>query len=306
MKRVVSVSLGSSRRDKKVEAEFLGEKFCLERIGTDGSLEKAAALLRDLDGKVDCFGLGGMDRYLWIGERKYAIRQVERLARKALKSPVVDGSGLKHTLEPLVMQRLAQDKIVDFKGKQALMLSGVDRWGMAEALAEMGCRVVYGDVIFALGLPIPLHSLAALRRVGKTLLPIICLLPMSFVYPTGDKQHHPPSPAKQKWFKPADIIAGDFHFLRRYLPDQLDGKTIITNTTTEEDVQLLRERGAGMLITTTPRLDGRSFGTNVMEGVLVAISGKSPESLTRADYRDFINRLNWPLSVERFSAGQES
>lgn len=34
MKQVVSVSLGSSKRDHKVEAEFLGEKFVIERIGT--------------------------------------------------------------------------------------------------------------------------------------------------------------------------------------------------------------------------------------------------------------------------------
>jgi hypothetical protein len=234
------------------------------------------------------------------------MRQVERLARKAVKSPVVDGSGLKHTMEPLVLRRLEQEGVVAFKGKQALMLSGVDRWGMAEALAEMGCQVIYGDVIFALGLPVALHSLGALRLVGKTLLPVICLLPVSFIYPTGEKQQHPPSAGKQKWFKPADIIAGDFHFLRRYLPDNLKGKTIITNTTTEEDVQLLRERGAEMLITTTPRLEGRSFGTNVMEGVLVAISGKRPEELTRADYLDFLNRLDWQPSVARLQASKDN
>jgi len=305
MKRVVSVSLGSSHRDKKVEADFLGEHFSLERIGTDGNLEKAAALLGELDGKVDCFGLGGMDRYLWVGDKKFAIRQVDRLARKAVKSPVVDGSGLKHTLEPLVLQRLAKDKVVGFEGKQALMLSGVDRWGMAEALAQMGCQVIYGDIIFALGLPIALHSLAALSLVGKTLLPIIGLLPMAFIYPTGEKQQHPPSAGKLKWFEPAEIIAGDFHYLRRYLPDSLTGKIIITNTTTEEDVQLLRERGADLLITTTPRLEGRSFGANVMEGVLVAISGKGPETLTRSDYQDFLNRLDWQPSVTRLHAVKE-
>lgn len=36
MKHVVSVSLGSSTRDHRVETEFLGEKFSIERIGMDG------------------------------------------------------------------------------------------------------------------------------------------------------------------------------------------------------------------------------------------------------------------------------
>ncbi|MDD4767799.1 MAG: quinate 5-dehydrogenase, partial [Desulfotomaculaceae bacterium] len=36
MKRVVSVSLGSSRRDHKVNIELLGEKLEIARRGTDG------------------------------------------------------------------------------------------------------------------------------------------------------------------------------------------------------------------------------------------------------------------------------
>ena len=43
MKRAVSVSLGSSERDKKVEVELLGEMVSIERMGTDGDIEKAIA-----------------------------------------------------------------------------------------------------------------------------------------------------------------------------------------------------------------------------------------------------------------------
>ena len=45
MKRAVSISIGSSKRDKSVEVELLGEKVCIERRGTDGDMEKAAAAL---------------------------------------------------------------------------------------------------------------------------------------------------------------------------------------------------------------------------------------------------------------------
>ena len=47
------------------------------------------------------------------------------------------------------------------------------------------------------------------------------------------------------------------------------------------------------LVTSTPEFDGRSFGTNVMEGVLVALSGKRPEELTPQDYMDLLKRINW-------------
>ncbi len=42
MKRAVSISLGSSKRDKRVQLELLGEPVVIERIGTDGDMERAA------------------------------------------------------------------------------------------------------------------------------------------------------------------------------------------------------------------------------------------------------------------------
>ncbi|MCX7682555.1 MAG: quinate 5-dehydrogenase, partial [Anaerolineae bacterium] len=61
MKRAVSISLGSSTRDKKVTLTLLGQEITLERIGTDGDVAQAIRLYRELDGKVDAFGVGGID-----------------------------------------------------------------------------------------------------------------------------------------------------------------------------------------------------------------------------------------------------
>ena len=69
MKHAVSISIGSSKRNKVVEVELLGEMVRIERIGTDGSMEKAAQLYRELDGKVDAFGVGGTDLGLTVGTK---------------------------------------------------------------------------------------------------------------------------------------------------------------------------------------------------------------------------------------------
>ena len=103
MKHVVSVSIGSSRRDHKAEVEILGEEFLVERIGTDGDMDRAVAMIRELDGKVDAFGLGGMDMYIWAGKRRYTIRDSKRVSAAAQRTPLVDGSGLKNTLERKVV-----------------------------------------------------------------------------------------------------------------------------------------------------------------------------------------------------------
>ena len=41
LKRAVSISIGSSKRDKAVVIDLLGEKVTIERIGTDGDMEKS-------------------------------------------------------------------------------------------------------------------------------------------------------------------------------------------------------------------------------------------------------------------------
>jgi hypothetical protein len=100
-------------------------------------------------------------------------------------------------------------------------------------------------------------------------------------------------PKFTQYFDRADVIAGDFHLIRRNMPPRLPGKVIITNTTTKEDVALLKEAGVKTLVTTTPELEGRSFGTNVMEALLVALAGKK-EELTGEEYLHWIKNLILP------------
>ncbi len=292
MKHVISVSLGSSKRDHKVEAELLGEKFLIERIGTDGDMARALQMIHDLDGKVDAFGMGGIDLYLVAGNRRYALREAKKIAAAAHITPIVDGSGLKNTLERRVISYLQTELGWKLAGKSALVVSGVDRFGIAEALWDAGCKTTYGDLIFALGLPIPIHSLSALRAIAYTLLPVFSQLPIKYLYPTGKKQESVTT-KHEKYYHDNEIIAGDFLFIRKYMPTDLQGKIIITNTVTKDDVELLRGRGVTVLVTTTPEMNGRSFGTNVMEGVLISILGKKVDEVSPEDYSNLLDQLQF-------------
>ena len=53
--------------------------------------------------------------------------------------------------------------------------------------------------------------------------------------------------------------------MKKHMPLDMRDKVIITNTTTADNVDMLRERGVARIITTTPRYDGRSFGTGIFE-----------------------------------------
>ena len=293
-KHVVSVSIGSSKRDAREETEVLGQKFVLERLGTDGDMAKASELFRALDGRVDAFGLGGADLHVVAGNRRYTFRDIVKMIAPAVKTPVLDGGGLKHTLEREAVRQL--DPVVGWRGCKTLLVSAVDRFGMAEALAEAGADVVYGDVVFSLGLPLPLRSIGALRRTAHTLLPIVTRLPFKWFYPTGDKQEKTVQGAGTRYFQWAEVLAGDFLYIKRYAPARLDGKTILTNTTTRADVEWARGAGVRRLITTTPRIGGRSFGTNVMEAFFVALSGQG-HALSEAEYLEYIAQIGFKPEV---------
>ncbi|MBE3579914.1 MAG: quinate 5-dehydrogenase [Caldanaerobacter subterraneus] len=298
MKRVVSISLGSSTRNKKAEIEILGEKFIIERIGTDGDLKKAVEMIKELDGKVDAFGMGGIDLYLSAGNKRYVIRDALPLKNAAKITPIVDGSGLKNTLERRVIKYIQQKGIVDLRGKKVLITSAMDRYGMAKAFEEEGASLIIGDLMFALNVPIPLHSLRLVYFLSFIIVPVVVRLPFEMIYPTGEKQLKMGSKKYERFYKEADIIAGDFLFIKRFMPENLKGKVIVTNTVTPEDVETLRQRGVEILITTTPNINGRSFGTNVMEGVLVAIAGKKQEEMTTKDYEELLDKIGFEPRVE--------
>ncbi len=273
MKRVVSVSIGSSRRDKAVEIDLLGERIRLERIGTDGDMEKAARLYQELDGRVDAFGVGGADLGCMVDRKWYPLHSVRPMVRFIQHTPVVDGVGLKNTLERRLAPYLDSQLGDRIAPRRCLVTSGADRWGMAKSFLDARYACIFGDLMFALGLPFPLRSERALKRIAALVMPIAGRLPFHWLYPTGEKQEAR-TPRWGKYYAWASVIAGDVHFIKRYAPDDMPGKIIVTNTTTPEDVEQFRQWGCSHLLTSTPVLDGRSFGTNLMEAALVAIAGK--------------------------------
>jgi hypothetical protein len=301
MKRAVSISIGSSTRDKTVEVELLGEKVTIERIGTDGDMEKAAQLYRELDGKVDAFGVGGADLGLQVDDKWYPLYSVQPMVRFVKKTPLVDGAGLKNTLE-YKLAGFIDAQIGDYvrqRGKKVFVVSGADRWGMSKSFLSQGYECVFGDLMFGLGVPIVVRSEANLKRLAAILMPVAGRLPFKWLYPTGEKQEQR-IPKWENYYAWATVVAGDCLYVKRHMPDDMQGKVIATNTTTQADVDLFRLLGVKYLVTSTPVLEGRSFGTNMMEAALVAISGKG-RKLERQEINELLDRLGFEPQIQELN-----
>jgi hypothetical protein len=178
------------------------------------------------------------------------------------------------------------------------MVCAMDRFGMAEAFINAGCKMVFGDLMFSLGLEKPIYTIEELEEYAEKLFPEISRLPISMIYPIGKKQEAEPEEKFVEYYLSSDYIAGDYHFIRKHLPSELPGKNIVTNTVTKEDIDELTRRGVKYLITTTPEFEGRSFGTNVLEAIFLTILKKKWEDVKEEDYLELIQKLQLKPRIE--------
>ena len=289
MKRAVSVSIGSSTRDKRVEVRLIGEDVIIERIGTDGDEIKAREMFEDLDGKVGAFGVGGIDIGITTPWKKYPLHSATKLIQNVKITPCVDGGGLKNTLESRVMQYVEKQIGNQIQEKTAFLVAGITRYGMTMSFINAGYDCIFGDLMFGLQIPIPMRGIKLVGNVARVLLPIVGRMPISILYPTGEKQLEV-IPKYEKYYQENAITAGDWLYIKHHMPDNMQGKIIVTNTTTEDDVEFLKKRGVKYLVTTTPVMDGRSFGTNMLEAALVAAAGKG-RALTDEELNQIIDEI---------------
>ena len=233
-KHVVSVSWGRAS-ETMLRVELFGEAVTIERRRTDGSV-KGHSLISSLDGKVDAFGLGGIDRHLcrgrgirWEGDRiAHRPTLADRRRQRA-----------EDTLERWVIPYLQEQGLFSFAGKRILMVAAVDRFGMAEALLDTGADVMFGDVIFILGLPYhPSRSVpvAPGTGVGSGRRSAAVEVDLS------DRR------AARQVCRSTAITqvgrhgAGDFHLIKRYMPENMEARRSM-NTVTPRDIEDLRRRG---------------------------------------------------------------
>ena len=283
MNEALSISIGSSKRDKSVVITLLGQEVHIQRVGTDGDMKAARQMFREQDGKVDAFGVGGTDLGLFVAGKWYPLHSIQPMVRDVFRTPIVDGCGLKNTLESQCAAILEAEigDYLDKIGRKALVMTAVDRYGLLRTFVDGGYTCIFGDALFSLGVPLPLHQENSVKRMAALLIPVVSRLPFEWVYPVGEHQHQ--RKPKFTWaFEQSTVIAGDCHYITRNMPDDLQGKVVVTNTTTPADIALFKQTGVKYLMTTTPVYDGRSFGTNMMEAALLAVT----------DYREKVDYRN--------------
>jgi predicted amino acid dehydrogenase len=303
MKRIVSVSLGSAARDYRFTTTILGRSIEVERIGTNGSTSRAAELIRSLDGQVDAIGLGGLTPVFRVGAARYPHNEALHIAAQAHRTPVVDGGVVKGTLERWAVAQATRRIPGLFRYRRVLLTSGIERYQLAAAIAQYEPELRFADPIIHIGLPfLPApRTLEQLELYAATTLPITALLPYRLLNPVayGREGHDPRAEALFRW---ADVIAGDFAYIRRFAPADLAGKTIITDDPAPAEIDDLRRRGVVTLVTMTPPISPeRPFvAADVLEAIVAAIQ-ESDGQPGEAEALDFIAAAGWGATVQELN-----
>lgn len=297
MKTVVSVSQGSSEYDYELETTFLEQPFRIIRVGTDGNLERAEAVLDSVCGEADAIGLSMIHDHYQVGREQLEHPDTARLEACIPDKPVTTGAGLRGILQEWAVRHTQTELGHFFDNARVLFLNGQAGYRIAKALSEHTDNLFFADPYLDFGVPRLLTSLRQLETYTSLTAPVtfrpaavklIEALHKTPIYRMGEKLIRG---SLHQSVKDSHVIVGAMGDLEAFSEKELDGKTVITSRVTESALDWFRSRKVAMVVDYSPWLEGRPVGVNVMEAMISAALSRTPEQLGADDFLDVIQTL---------------
>ncbi len=304
-KTILMVAYDGEEHDDTLRV--LGRDLSVRRVSCRRNLDVARRLVDGRGDAVSAIGLEGLPLILRLGHAQTTHKATEGIGRAGGTIPVVDGSGIRPALERwgVVLADRAEPGI--FADKRVLMMPGLNHTGLASALATHRCEVRYADPVTFFGLPhVPgLTRKATLAQAAGPILEALRQDPLERLYPSPESRRGRRQHGLVGW---ADLLAGDAATIRSFSPGNLRGKTVVVDRASAEDVADLARRGAAILITLMPELDGDQgrggSSAALVEAALVALHSHPGQDLSEDAYLDQIPALEWSPRIRYLQPGQ--
>ena len=145
MKTVVGVSLGASAQDFEFSTRFLGRRFSVQRLGTNGSAAKAVKLLKYWEQHADVIGLGVEKDSYTVGSQRYAEKGRVRLTSAVTRVPVTTGGRLDDILQEWALRHVQMKLGNYFNNARVLFVSGMTHYKLALAMSEYTQNLGFGS-----------------------------------------------------------------------------------------------------------------------------------------------------------------
>lgn len=290
MKKVVTVSLGSSKQDFSFETNFLGQRFQVKRLGADNDTGKAWELMRRQQTTADAIGLGEIGDHWHVGQNTVLNKETKRLLNVVTRVPATTGATLRRLLQVRAV-RYVQNHLHDyFNNNLVLFLSGMRNYDMAVALSDYTPNLSFADALTQTGAPALLtslnqlelyskgHDLALTGKRGEMLEAAL----------TGFKNNRLAAAVAK-----SHVIVGTFSEIKTVgSAANLEGKTVITSAVDDDKLAFFTKCKVNLVIDVSPQLFPRVVGTNVIEAMILASLGKPHEAVSDDDFTEILDELD--------------
>ena len=289
MKNVVTVTLGPSKQDFSFQADFLGHRFQVKRLGADNDTGKAWELMRRHQASADAIGLGEISDHYHVGQDTRINKETQRLLNVVTRVPATTGARLRRLLQVRAVRYVQGHLGHYFNNNLVLFLSGMRNYDMALALADYTPNLKFADALAQTGAPTMLTSLTQLElyskgsdwalsgRQGEMLEEAFAGFKSSRIAAEVAKAH---------------VIVGTFHELKQLgTPKNLAGKTVITSAIDDERMAFFTRCRVNLVIDVSPQLFEKVVGVNTLEAMMLAALDKAQEQVTDEDFGEILDEL---------------
>ena len=290
MKKVVTVTLASSKKDFEFKTKFLGQEFQVRRFGADKDSSKAWELMRRQQANADAIALSDMPDHYHVGLRTITNKKSQHLMQVVTRVPVTTGASLRRLLQVRAVRYVQKELGHYFNNNLVLFLSGMRNYDMAVALSDYTKNLSFADPVFHAASPVLLGSLDQLELFakGKELLPDV--VPGEFLKSVlGTLKNKIVANAVAK----SHVIVGTFREIQAVASGgNLEGKTLITSAVDEEAFAFFAQHKVNLAVDVTPKLFDRVVGISTITAMILAVTGKSEAELTDHDFEEILHELD--------------
>ncbi len=290
MKKVVTVTLGASKQDFEFQTDFLGERFSVKRIGTDGDQRKAWDLLRRQQANADAVGVGETSDHYQVGLRTITNRDTQKLTKVVTRVPVTTGATLRRLLQVHAVRYVQKELGNYFNNNRVLFLSGMRNYEIAVALSDYTKNLSFADPVFQAGSPVLLSSLAQLELYARGAELVAGQKPFRVLEKSlASLKNMRVANAMSK----AHVVVGTFNEIKAVgSVANLEGKTLITSAVHDDQLAFYKKCKVNLVIDVSPNLFGRVVGAATLEAMILAHLGRNANELSDEEFAEIIDELD--------------
>ncbi len=285
---IVNISLASSERDYDTQVSFLDRDFHLIRVGTDGDVGAAEALVRQWAEQADVVAVTGIREARVAGLYDGDLEAVNKVKRATRMIPVTDGHALRDVLQDWSIRHVQNEMPGYFTNARVVVLGGSNHDRTIRNLREYTDNFEFADPLLRVDLSRRLHSNPVFGLATDTTTGTVNRLP-GFVRAQMRTPGRSISGAlTRRAVSDAHVIVATYEELMAFGIDSLRGKSVITTAVSDDRLAEIAALDVDMVLDSTPQPFDVTINVAVLEAMMVAASSSPLGRLTNDDLLDMI------------------